>query len=132
MLTCVVQYATTHVNRMYDSSIPTTEWTEQSTPLHSQVLGFPSNQAATLATIGVGANKLLFSIVTFLSIDKIGRRPLLLIGISLLSVSMMLLGCLSVIFVDPHLIMSNNISTLLSNCNNTISSSHTEYVMPVT
>ena len=100
------------------------------TPTLLKVLGFPSNQAATLATIGVGANKLIFSIITLLSIDKIGRRPLLLFGITLLAISMLLIGSLSIIFVDPHLVLSNNISTLPSNCRNTTISSHSEYIMP--
>ena len=100
------------------------------TPTLLKVLGFPSNQAATLASIGVGANKLLCSIITFVSIDKVGRRPLLLIGISLMTVSMILLGSLSVIFVDPHLVLSGNISTHLSDCDNTTVSSHTEYIIP--
>ncbi|KAI6661314.1 Solute carrier family 2, facilitated glucose transporter member 12-like [Oopsacas minuta] len=99
------------------------------TPTLLKVLGFPSNQAATLATIGVGANKFLFSIITFFTIDKLGRRPLLLIGISLLAVSMLLLGSLSVAFVDPYLILSSN-TVHLSNCDNTTVLTQSEYILP--
>ncbi|KAI6647909.1 Solute carrier family 2, facilitated glucose transporter member 12-like [Oopsacas minuta] len=80
------------------------------TPTLLKVLGFPSNQAATLATIGVGANKFLFSIITFFTIDKLGRRPLSLI--------------------DPHLILSNNSSIHLANCDNTTLSPQSEYIFP--
>ena len=83
------------------------------TPTLLKVLGFPSNQAATLATIGVGANKFIFSIITFLLIDKIGRRPLLLIGISLLAVSMLLLGSLS----EAHVVLYTLLDQTLQRVN---------------
>ena len=100
-------------------------------PTLLKVLGFPSNQAATLATIGIGATKFIFSIITFFTVDKVGRRPLLLIGISLLAVSMLLLGSLSVAFVDPHLLLTANSSLHLSNCPNSTLSNSAEYRFPV-
>ena len=88
-------------------------------PTLFKTLGFASNSASTLATVSVGTTKFIFSIITFFTIDRLGRRPLLLIGISLLSASMLLLGSLSVIFIDTHLVLSNSSTTQLSNCNNT-------------
>ena len=99
-------------------------------PTLFKTLGFASNSAATLATICIGVTKFLSSIITFFTIDKLGRRPLLLIGISLLAMSMLLLGSLSIVFIDPHLVLSSNSTTQLSNCVNTTSSPHSEYIMP--
>ena len=101
------------------------------TPTLLKVLGFPSNQAATLATIGVGATKFIFTVFTFFAIDKIGRRPLLLIGISLLALSMLLLGSLSVAYIDPHLVLTSNSSLHLSNCENASIFLQAEYTFPV-
>ena len=97
-------------------------------PTLLKVLGFPSNQVATLATIGVGANKFIFSLITLFTIDKIGRRPLLLTGITLLAVSMFSLGCLSVIFIDPGLVLSTSPAVQLSNCTTLLN--QLEYVLP--
>ena len=99
-------------------------------PTLFKALGFTSNSAATLATICIGVTKFLSSIITFFTIDKLGRRPLLLIGISILAVSMLLIGSLSVVFIDPHLVLSSNFNAQLSNCDNTTLSSNAEYIMP--
>ena len=96
-------------------------------PTLLKTLGFTSNSAATLATICIGVTKFIFSIITFFTIDKLGRRPLLIIGISLLAMSMLLLGSLSIVFIDPHLVLSINSSTQLSNCDNT--TLHSEYII---
>lgn len=98
------------------------------TPTLLKVLGFPSNQAATLATIGVGANKFIFSIITLFAIDKIGRRPLLLTGITLLAVSMFALGSLSVAFIDPHLVLTTSPAVQLPNCSTLLN--QPEYFLP--
>ncbi|KAI6647915.1 Solute carrier family 2, facilitated glucose transporter member 12-like [Oopsacas minuta] len=98
-------------------------------PVLLKTLGFTSNSTATLGTICIGTIKFLSSIITFFTIDKLGRRPLLLIGISLLAISMLLLGSLSVAFIDPHLILSTN-SMHLSNCDNTTLTTQSEYIFP--
>ena len=95
------------------------------------MLGFPSNQAATLATIGIGATKFIFSIITILTIDKVGRRPLLLIGISILAVCMLLLGSISVAFIDPHLMSTDNPTMHLFNCPNLTLFNSPEYTFPI-
>ena len=97
------------------------------TPTLLKNLGFPSNQAATLATIGIGATKFIFSIITLFTIDKIGRRPLLLTGITLLAVSMFSLGSLSVVFIDPRLVLTTP-AAHLSNCTTLLN--QPEYVLP--
>ena len=100
------------------------------TPTLLKVLGFSSDQTATLATLGVGAVKFVSTIFTLFFIDKIGRRPLLLIGISLLAISMLLLGSLSIAYIDPHLVLANS-STHLSGCENNSLLTQSEYTFPV-
>ncbi|XP_072046510.1 solute carrier family 2, facilitated glucose transporter member 10-like [Amphiura filiformis] len=45
-----------------------------------QALGFESNTSATLATVGLGIVKVLATIGSLLSVDRVGRRSLLLLG----------------------------------------------------
>ena len=96
-------------------------------------LGFTTNSEATLATICLGLTKFISSPITFFTIDKLGRRPLLLIGTSLLAISMLLLGSLSIAFIDSHLVLStaNNSAGDLSNCKHTTHSTQSEYIFPV-
>ena len=96
-------------------------------PTLFKLLGFSSGIAATLATVGVGLVKFLCSIFNLYSLDKFGRRPLLLIGISILAFSMLLLGSLSIAFVDPHLLLS---TSQARECNNYTIVSQSEYTFP--
>ena len=102
-------------------------------PTLLKTLGFTSNSAATLASLCMGITKFIFSIIIFFTIDKLGRRPLLLIGTSLLAISMLLLGGLSVAFIDSHLVMTtgNNSIADLSKCNHTTQSTQSEYTFPI-
>ena len=102
-------------------------------PTLLKTLGFTSNSAATLASICMGVTKFISSIIAFFTIDKLGRRPLLLIGTSLLAISMLLLGGLSVAFIDSHLVMTtgNNSIADLSKCNHTTQSTQSEYTFPI-
>ena len=102
-------------------------------PTLLKTIGFTSNSAATLATISLGLTKFISSPITFFTIDKLGRRPLLLIGTSLLAISMLSLGSLSVAFIDSHLVVAtgNNSGMDFSNCEHTTHSAQSEYTFPV-
>ena len=80
-------------------------------PTLLKTFGFTSNFSATLATISIGTTKFISCIITFFTIDKVGRRPLLIFGTLLLALTMLLLGSLSVIFLDPYLVLATNNST---------------------
>ena len=104
-------------------------------PTLLKTFGFTSNFSATLATISIGTTKFISCIITFFTIDKVGRRPLLIFGTLLLALTMLLLGSLSVIFLDPYLVLATNNSTSgeFSTCYNTSSvskSTQTEYTFP--
>ena len=98
-------------------------------PILFKVLGFSSNAGATMATIGVGAAKFVFSILNFVVIDTLGRRPLLMIGIFILSASTLLLGTLTIVYIDPYLVLSNS-ETELTDCSNLTLISQSEYTFP--
>lgn len=57
-----------------------------------QEAGFPAASDATGVAILLGLFKLLMTGVAIVSVDKVGRRPLLLIGVSSLVVSLVSLG----------------------------------------
>ena len=50
-------------------------------PIIMQSAGIPSASGAILATAGIGAVNVLMTLVSMWLIDRVGRRPLLLIGI---------------------------------------------------
>jgi len=54
--------------------------------------GYHQETAAILATLGIGIIFLLFTILAVFLIDKIGRRPLLLIGIAVMALSLIVLS----------------------------------------
>ncbi|KTD05917.1 D-xylose proton symporter [Legionella gratiana] len=58
-------------------------------------LGLNSTTGQILATIGIGMVNLLVTIIAMLSVDKIGRRKLLLFGFSGMFVSLLALGVFS-------------------------------------
>lgn len=61
-------------------------------PTIFQMAGFTSDTAAISATVGVGIVNVLMTIVSIRLIDKLGRKPLLSIGLIGMSASLFLLG----------------------------------------
>lgn len=61
-------------------------------PTVFELTGFHGSQAAILATTGVGVANVLFTIIALPLIDLWGRRPLLLTGIALMTVSLAFLS----------------------------------------
>ena len=54
--------------------------------------GLSSSSAAILASVGVGAVNVVFTVVAMQLIDRVGRRPLLLISLAGMAVSLAVLG----------------------------------------
>jgi SP family galactose:H+ symporter-like MFS transporter len=69
-------------------------------PTIFQSAGFESASVAILATTGVGIINVLMTVVALLLLDRVGRRPLLLIGMAGMVVSLAVLGTA---FLFPHL-----------------------------
>jgi MFS transporter, SP family, galactose:H+ symporter len=61
-------------------------------PTIFQAAGFHSNETAIIATAGVGLVNVLMTMVSIPLIDRVGRRPLLLISLSGMCVSLAALG----------------------------------------
>ncbi len=61
-------------------------------PTIFQSAGFASASVAILATAGVGAINVLMTVVALLLLDRVGRRPLLLIGMAGMVISLAVLG----------------------------------------
>jgi MFS transporter, SP family, galactose:H+ symporter len=61
-------------------------------PTIFQAAGFHSNEVAIIATAGVGLVNVLMTLVAIPLIDKVGRRPLLLISLTGMGVSLAALG----------------------------------------
>lgn len=69
-------------------------------PTIFQSAGFATASVAILATAGVGIVNVLMTMVALLLLDRVGRRPLLLIGIAGMVISLAVLGTA---FLFPHL-----------------------------
>jgi sugar porter (SP) family MFS transporter len=69
-------------------------------PTIFQFAGFASAAVAILATVGVGIMNMLMTIVAIRLVDRVGRRPLLLIGLAGMVLS---LGVLGLAFLLPNL-----------------------------
>ncbi|MES2504043.1 MAG: sugar porter family MFS transporter [Myxococcota bacterium] len=61
-------------------------------PLIFEQVGFPGASHAILATVSVGIINVLFTIISLFLIDRLGRRPLLLIGLAGMGVSLFICG----------------------------------------
>ncbi|KAJ7373800.1 hypothetical protein OS493_009122 [Desmophyllum pertusum] len=60
-----------------------------------QALGFQSRENATLASLGIGAAKLVATIISLSFVDKCGRRRFLLIGAITMAASILTLGIIA-------------------------------------
>jgi sugar porter (SP) family MFS transporter len=67
-------------------------------PLILKSAGISSASGAILATVGIGVVNVLMTIVSMWLLDRMGRRPLLLIGIAAMAAT---LGMLGVVFRNP-------------------------------
>ncbi len=57
-----------------------------------QNVGYPSASSTLFATMGIGAINVLFTLISVWLIDRIGRRPLLLIGVGGMVISLLTLS----------------------------------------
>lgn len=57
-----------------------------------EAVGFHTDSAATLATVGLGVVKVVMTVVALLCVDKWGRRKFLLVGAALMCLSLLTLG----------------------------------------
>ncbi len=55
--------------------------------------GLSSSSVAILASVGVGIVNVIFTVVAMLLIDRVGRRPLLLVSLAGMAVGLIVLGC---------------------------------------
>ena len=62
-------------------------------PTILQEAGFESNSAAILASLSVGIVNVIMTVVALKLLDRTGRRELLFIGVTGMSVSLFVLGC---------------------------------------
>ncbi|XP_056131241.1 solute carrier family 2, facilitated glucose transporter member 10 [Lampris incognitus] len=58
-------------------------------------LGFQSNASAVLASVGLGAVKVMATLIAMMFADRVGRRPLLIGGCSVMAVCLAAIGLLS-------------------------------------
>lgn len=60
-----------------------------------QSVGFENDASAMLASLGLGIIKVIATLAAMLCADKVGRRPLLIGGCSVMAVGLMIIGFLS-------------------------------------
>ncbi|QDU35349.1 Arabinose-proton symporter [Poriferisphaera corsica] len=76
-------------------------------PFIFESAGFQSNQSALIATVSVGIVNFLLTIFAVIFVDRWGRRPLLLSGLSLIVLSLLIIGTtfyLKDSLIDSHVV----------------------------
>src|SRR6185369_9045262 len=76
-------------------------------PIIIQSAGVSTASGAILATLGIGVVNVVMTVVSMWLIDRVGRRPLLLIGIGGMAIT---LGVLGLVFRNPS--QTENSATL--------------------
>eukprot|EP00058_Branchiostoma_floridae_P020853 XP_002606343.1 hypothetical protein BRAFLDRAFT_67586 [Branchiostoma floridae] len=109
------------------NSLQTEQFTGQPNVLYYaptifQLVGFHSNTAATLATVGLGIVKVLSTIVSLCLVDRFGRRKFLLAGATVMAVSILILG------VITHSFPASKFKRPCESGNDTLGSTHTRDV----
>ncbi|XP_048760030.1 solute carrier family 2, facilitated glucose transporter member 12-like isoform X2 [Ostrea edulis] len=92
-------------------------------------IGFESDSAATLATVGLGCVKVVMTVITICCVDKWGRRRFLLTGASLMGVSLLLLGIIS--HLNDHVYGSNPCQESVR-CSEALTNANFNLTMPYT
>jgi SP family galactose:H+ symporter-like MFS transporter len=70
-------------------------------PTIFQFAGVESSSAAILATVGVGAVNMIITILAMYLLDRVGRKPLLMIGLTGMILSLVVLGA---VFMAPDFV----------------------------
>lgn len=75
-------------------------------PTIFKLTGFSHNATAILATVGVGAVNVIFTIVAIRLLDVFGRRPLLLVGVAGIIVSLVVMVIGFSVDIQQHIILA--------------------------
>jgi SP family galactose:H+ symporter-like MFS transporter len=70
-------------------------------PTIFQFAGVESSSAAILATVGVGAVNMIMTILAMYLLDRVGRKPLLMVGLTGMILSLVVLGA---VFMAPDFV----------------------------
>jgi len=81
-------------------------------PTIFQLAGFQSNSVSILATAGVGLVNVLMTVVGLFLIDRVGRRPLLLIGIAGMTFALLALSASFALNLDAEVLKLVGIGSL--------------------
>lgn len=80
-------------------------------PTIFEFAGFESHKVSILATVGVGVVNVVMTLVAIWFLDRIGRKPLLYIGMTGMTIS---LGILGLSFFNPQMSGALKMATVLS------------------
>jgi len=79
-----------------------------------QLAGFTSGTQAMWGTVIVGLTNVLATFIAIAFVDKIGRKPILFIGYSVMGISMLILGLMFHIGIKSEMIQYTAIAVLLT------------------